>query len=458
MQGHGSNYGFVRALYERVLHREPDDVGLFSWVVLLNSGTSRNVVADGFMQSIEGRTDRVIDAYRQVLNRYPDPVGLAGWPGLLNSVDDLVLRADLTASAEILDQATRAVLPAGSAPTAGTGDCGAPGSQSPGQWQQLFGGFHTSSWSGGDGGVTAPLSPGVTVFVHGDTYLGPLKPDGTRPPNPPFLRNSMVLSVGGCLVPLLAPGHGEAIPSPSPTQWYWPTTPIVDDGQLWLLSGRMTSAGSGPLGFEQQGIDLARFTIVNGVPSFQSVQPTPMSYDTEISWGTGVGDDGISWFIYGTRTNGFGKDLYVARVPHGQIANQKAWQFAAQLGWSSNPSDATPLLTPGISSVGSALTVWRRLDGTWTMVSKNYDFSSHVGVWAAPAPTGPWILQSQSDLPVIANRYGHELLSYAVAAYPDFGNGDQVTVSYDYLDLNPVPNDNEVDPYMPKFTTVNAPG
>ena len=88
--------GQVYRLYEATLGRAPDQEGLTNWVTALNSGTSLQSVANGFVGSQEFQTDYgslsnsdfVTLLYQNVLHRGPDAAGLNSWVNALNTGQD----------------------------------------------------------------------------------------------------------------------------------------------------------------------------------------------------------------------------------------------------------------------------------------------------------------------------------------------------------------------------------
>jgi hypothetical protein len=88
--------GQVFRLYEATLGRAPDPEGLANWVSSLNSGTSLQTVANGFVSSQEFQADYgaldntgfVTLLYNNVLHRAPDTSGLNNWVSALNSGQD----------------------------------------------------------------------------------------------------------------------------------------------------------------------------------------------------------------------------------------------------------------------------------------------------------------------------------------------------------------------------------
>lgn len=88
------NAGFVRQLYQNVLHRVPDEVGRQQWLNFANSGASRGAILEAFADSQENHRQLLPIAgdkndaeatrlYQAALNRAPDDQGLATWSGKL---------------------------------------------------------------------------------------------------------------------------------------------------------------------------------------------------------------------------------------------------------------------------------------------------------------------------------------------------------------------------------------
>ncbi len=96
----GTIDSYVRALYLKLLGREPDSGGFAYWTGRLRRGESRDTIAYEFYQSVESRTRRVTALYQQLLGRGPDAAGLQYWVGRLLDGNDLNLAVALAASPE----------------------------------------------------------------------------------------------------------------------------------------------------------------------------------------------------------------------------------------------------------------------------------------------------------------------------------------------------------------------
>jgi TorA maturation chaperone TorD len=86
----------VARLYDAVFGRLPDASGLANWTQSLESGTSLQTAANGFVGSAEfqtvygslNNTQFVTLLYTNVLHRAPDQAGLTNWVNLLTSGQD----------------------------------------------------------------------------------------------------------------------------------------------------------------------------------------------------------------------------------------------------------------------------------------------------------------------------------------------------------------------------------
>lgn len=96
----GTTAGYVDAVYDRVLGRDPDGSGLAYWVQRIDGGGPRTEVALAVYTSVESNGQRVDDLYDSLLHRAPDGAGRQFWAQRLVTIDDLDLAARLVASGE----------------------------------------------------------------------------------------------------------------------------------------------------------------------------------------------------------------------------------------------------------------------------------------------------------------------------------------------------------------------
>jgi ELWxxDGT repeat protein len=104
--GHGTDDGFLHALYQDLLGRGIDPVGLQNWQSLMAGGMSRATVVADIGGSGESLRHEVDQAYVQMLHRAADPCGESGWADYLAAGHDVDgLLAVLTSSSEYFQSA-----------------------------------------------------------------------------------------------------------------------------------------------------------------------------------------------------------------------------------------------------------------------------------------------------------------------------------------------------------------
>src|SRR4051794_36790410 len=93
-------------------------------------------------------------------------------------------------------------------------------------------------WTGSDTAYSTLLPDGRVTWLFGDTYLGGVNPDGTRPANSPMVRNSMVVQTGGNISTLTGNGPSAFVNPPDGQGWYWPGAQTVEGGKLKVFFTR----------------------------------------------------------------------------------------------------------------------------------------------------------------------------------------------------------------------------
>jgi hypothetical protein len=114
-QDQGNNpTNWLSSLYQNVLHRTPSGAELAGWNQVLQNGTSRAIVAMGFVNSQEAHSLEVTSTYERLLGRNPDLAGLAIWVAAIGQgLTPSALEAQFAASQEyVADQGLTAEAPA----------------------------------------------------------------------------------------------------------------------------------------------------------------------------------------------------------------------------------------------------------------------------------------------------------------------------------------------------------
>ena len=102
----GTDTAWVTKLYVTLLGRQPDADGLTMWVGMArNDWYARLYVAEHFYQSMEPAMHRVQAMYQKMLGRDPEPFGWYSWPLNVVITGDLALAAQIANSDEYWDRA-----------------------------------------------------------------------------------------------------------------------------------------------------------------------------------------------------------------------------------------------------------------------------------------------------------------------------------------------------------------
>jgi hypothetical protein len=81
--------------------------------------------------------------------------------------------------------------------------------------------FHRyTGWTGGDATYSIPLPDGRTLWLFGDSFIGTVRPDRSRPGSS-FYRNAAMVQQGNEFITLPVSGNAFVRPA-DPGWWYWP--------------------------------------------------------------------------------------------------------------------------------------------------------------------------------------------------------------------------------------------
>jgi hypothetical protein len=310
-------------------------------------------------------------------------------------------------------------------------------------------GDESGQWSGGDRTASVALPDGRLLWLFSDTYLGPVRPDGSRPRTSPFVNNSAVLQDGGVLGPTI---HGGPVAAPTalvPTgvagEFYWVGDALVHDGGLQVLYNRYRRTGSGTLDFTLTGTALAALQL----PDMRVGGVTPLPLGGRVAWGSALLADGGHTYVYGSEAAGEMKFAHVARVRGTDLAGR--WEFWTGGGWSPSVAASARL----ISGVGTAFGV-QKVSGGYVLATQenNLLFSPELVAYTAPAPTGPF--QGPSYLHRAAET-GAGLVVYDADLHPELARPGKLLLSYNvnHLDSDRVYADAGI--YRPRFVDLDWP-
>jgi hypothetical protein len=226
-------------------------------------------------------------------------------------------------------------------------------------------------------------------------------------------------------------GYGwQQVPNWSDGTYFWMSTPIVDNGTLYVLGSRIQ--GVNP--FSVVGNYVAEFNA--NTLAFEDIYPIPMGDTGTTAWG-GVAQGPNGWYITGIHnvtcsgvTDCRAGDL--AYVPFGQLTNSSSWTI-------------TDNFIPASDNIADLALVQNGTNGwdIYTKLGGPYG-SNQIEQLTSSSVYGPWTISNTVDAPFPSGT-----VTYGVAVHPEQTSPDgQVLVSYN---VNGVSTDyHALFMYLPK--------
>lgn len=329
----------------------------------------------------------------------------------------------------------------------------------------------TGHWTGGDSTYSLP-TPAGELWIFSDTFLGTVRPDGSRSPatvdggTTPFLNNSFVL--WGRRGPRTVTGYDRAgrpasvVPGTARGEWYWARAGIPDGDGFSVVYARYARTGTGPLDVAWRGNALARFGPGHpGRP--RSLTPLPSS--AGIAWGAWLERRGGHTYVYGTeRLARGGNRLHLARVEGADLG--RPWRYrTADGGWSARETRSAPLTGPGGSALltSDELSVVRH--GSWyALVTQRADvpFSAETRLAWSRSPGGPFgparTLYTAPEVGAGGTYGNRNVIAYNPHEHPELGRVGELVVSYNVNSLESGDVVRVAGIYRPRFVRVKLGG
>ncbi len=295
-------------------------------------------------------------------------------------------------------------------------------------------------WTGGDATYSIPLPDGRTLWLFGDTFLGTVRPDRSRPGGP-LSRNTFVIQDGEELTTFVK-SDGSAFVSPDePGWWYWPTDgTIVNDTLQVLLSAFRPTGEGGIFGFEYARIDLALFTL----PELELISITHRIEEPTIAFGSCVVEDDNYIYIYGAESGNLQKFANIARSANGDLRN--AWEYYDGTSWVADIASSSPLM----NDVSEQFAVFKDNEHYY-LITHHFLFGDEIYIWDSPTPVGPW--GNQRTI-YCTPETGGDRWTYNSFVHPQFTENDELLISYNINSFNFQDLFANADYYRPYFIRV----
>lgn len=306
---------------------------------------------------------------------------------------------------------------------------------------------HDGGWTGGDGARSLPLPDGRILWLFGDTFLGTVRPDRSRPHSAPMVRNTFVVQSAEALVTF----HGGTGASPqafvTPQEngsWYWPSDGLVELNRLRVFLPRFTATGPGMWDWRWSGTDIGTFSL----PELRLEKITAAEAVNRVIYGAALLKDEDATYIYGVEDLRSAKHVHIAKAGSGRL--EDAWEY-----WNGERWTADPLSTKRLFS-GTALqfSVFKT-GGRYVLITSDnrHPFDSAIVAYVSPSPTGPWFLGSLLYRPPEAKG---DIVAYNALAHPHLSPRDRLLLSYNLNHIrDPEAVYRNADVYRPRFVLVD---
>ncbi len=302
-------------------------------------------------------------------------------------------------------------------------------------------------WTGGDGTRSVSLPDGRILWLFGDTFLGKVRPDRSRPRAAPMVRNTFVVQSGDTLVTL----HGGTAASPqafvTPQErgsWYWPTDGLVEGNRLLVFLPRFTATGQGMWDWRWNGTDIGTFSL----PELRLEKITAAVAVNRVIYGAAILEDADGTYIYGVEDLQSAKHVHIAKASSGRLDD--AWEFWNGEGWTVDPLASKRLFS------GAALqfSVFKT-GGRYVLITSDNrnPFDSAIVAYVSPSPIGPWSLRSFLFRPPEAKN---DIVAYNALAHPHLSPRDRLLISYNLNHIrDPKAVYQNADDYRPRFVLID---
>ena len=309
------------------------------------------------------------------------------------------------------------------------------------QYDALF--RRQSGWTGADVASTVAISPGVTLWLFGDTWVGDI--EGGKHVRATMVNNSFALQRGNAppdaRVEFFSSRPGTEKPTtlvtPSEGGFFWVQSGVLVRKGLFLFAMRVEKQGKAndAFGFRVAGSYLLS---VQGPPERpdrwqvrQHALPWchPDAKGNGVFLGAAVMKHAGFVYIYGCEEDRAGrlpaKHAVLARVPEDRLADLRAWRFAGEAGWLAPGEKPRRLFTPAANEYSVS---WQPGPRRFVAVFTPGGLSRKIQVRLATAPEGPW----EEPLTVYTCPEPHpgKMFCYAAKGHPELSGDNDLIVTY----------------------------
>lgn len=334
-------------------------------------------------------------------------------------------------------------------------------------WDDAF--TLTSGWNGGDIGHSIDLGDGRTLWLLGDSIVGPVR-DGSRVGGESKMVRGAIAwhetpeageAPGEMHFAIPEDGHGVAVAG-----WTCPAEGLWPDGTWYWLMGDgaavvdadgvrrfvLFATAIGPAGNPEGMWDFRRvggtiMTVENpgDAPDAWRVEQrvNPLVTETAkfgeparegenwglavVAWPPGVAVGSRTLYVYGLRSRGPGDNrLLVARCGEAELDAPGSWLFWDGEVWSDRAADAAPI-AKGLVDEFTIEPVRRGGADELVLIQSEPMLGRHILARVAAEPEGPW----SAPTPVFeVPGMDSQLLTYAAKGHASLSGPGEILISY----------------------------
>ncbi|MCB0568922.1 MAG: DUF5005 domain-containing protein [Phaeodactylibacter sp.] len=300
-------------------------------------------------------------------------------------------------------------------------------------------------WTGGDATYSIPLPDGRQLWLFGDTFLGIVNANRSRPATG-LINNTFVVQDGDDFTTLYSGSAGNASAFVKPQEagwWYWPGHGVARGDTLEVVLFGFKNESGGAWGFAYTSIDVAKFTL----PDISLVSIERKVEGPTVNYGACVMEEDGYYYLYGAEKDGLAKYLHVARVP---VAEGLAgsWSYYDGVSWVDDPDKSARLF----GNVSEQFSVFR-YEGRYYLLTQHHILGGEAYRYRSDSPVGPF---TDKLLLYCTPQTGGNIFTYNAFAHTQFLADGALLVSYNVNSFEFSDLFTNADNYRPYFVWVEG--
>ena len=279
----------------------------------------------------------------------------------------------------------------------------------------------STGWVAGDGAYSTPLNNGQSLWAFGDSYINSYDAATQSVPCLFDARSSLLLinTVNPSVQNTVQgnnPGSNSYFIPDNGNNWVWPGPGYQNGDTIYVFVNKLG-----------QNVPDSPTIAKIMLPGYTFNSYYPLPYKNGINFNYSIIRDSDYYYVYGTKSNGFGNDLFAARYPANNIYG--TWQYYGGNGWGTDINSITRIWDEFTSSFYVF-----KLKSDYVLITTEFSVGCNQGkniyVATGPNPNGPFINQ-HPIWQVDDTLNGDWPVFYIANPHPEFDNGhNELLITY----------------------------